>query len=174
MPFLAKAIGGLVLTVVVGLGLLYVRLLYGPVVLSFLVQPIERAIADELNGPRVRIESVALGLNDRGLFQFELKNVRVSDAGGETLVAAPSVAVSLSRRAMLRGRIAVESLDLISARLVLFYADDGTLSLKFSSRADGTGDSGSDSSPRWASWCHRRRPPHRLTIATGCWAGSIL
>ena len=48
---------------------------------------------------------------------------------------APSAAVSLSRRAMLRGRIAVESLDLMSARLTLFYSDDGTLSLKFSPAA---------------------------------------
>ena len=132
MPFLAKAVGGLVFVVVTGLGLLYLRLLYGPLVLDFLAAPIERAISEELDGPRVRIESVALGLNDRGLFQVELKNVRVSDTSGEVLVAAPTVAVSLSRRAMLRGRIAVESLDLLSAQLVLFYAEDGTLSLKFS------------------------------------------
>jgi hypothetical protein len=132
LPLLAKSIGALVVTVIVGLGLLYVRLLYGPMELGFLVQPIERAIAEELDGPRVRIESVALGLNDRGLFQFELKNVRISDTSGEVLVAAPTVAISLSRRAMLKGRIAVESLDLVSAHLVLFYADDGTLSLKFS------------------------------------------
>jgi AsmA-like C-terminal region len=147
LPFLAKAIGALVLTAVVGLGLLYVRLLYGPMVVNFLVQPIERAIADELNGPRVRIESVALSLNDKGLFQFELKNLRVSDAGGETLVTAPSVAVSLSRRAMLRARIAVESLDLISARLVLFYADDGTLALKFSPAPTEGGAPGSQPPP---------------------------
>jgi hypothetical protein len=117
---------------VVVMGLLYVRLMYGPIPLNFLVRPIESAIAEELAGPRVQIEGVALSLNAKGLIQFELKNVRVSDAGGETLVAAPSVAVSLSRRAMLSGRVAVESLDLISARLMLFYADDGTLSLKFS------------------------------------------
>jgi len=132
LPLLAKVVGVLVLTAVVAMGLLYVRLLYGPMALNFLVGPIESAIAEELAGPKVQIENVALGLNDRGLFQFELKNLRVTDAGGETLVAAPSVAVSLSRRAMLGGRIGVESLDLISARLVLFYADDGTLSLKFS------------------------------------------
>ena len=132
MAFLAKAVGGLAFVVVTGLGLLYLRLLYGPLVLDFLAAPIERAIAEELDGPRVRIESVALGLNDRGLFQVELKNVRVSDTSGDVLVAAPTVAVSLSRRAMLRGRIAVESLDLLSAQLVLFYAEDGTLSLKFS------------------------------------------
>jgi hypothetical protein len=128
----AKAAGTLVFGTVVGLGLLYLRLLYGPVVLDFLAAPIERAIAEELDGPRVRIGSVALGLNDRGLFQIELKDVRVNDAGGDVLVAAPTVAVSLSRRAMLRGRIAVESLDLMSAQLVLFYAEDGTLALKFS------------------------------------------
>jgi hypothetical protein len=117
---------------IVGLGLLYIRLMYGPLPLNFLSRPIESAIAEELAGPGVRIDGVALGLNSRGLIQFELKNLRVSDERGETLVAVPSVAVSLSRKAMLSGRVAVESLDLISARLLLFYADDGTLSLKFS------------------------------------------
>jgi hypothetical protein len=128
----ARSIGALASVVIVALGLLYVRLVLGPVTLGFLAGPIERAIAEELAGPRVKIESVALSLNDRGLIQFELKNVRVSDEGGEVLVAAPTVAVSLSKTALLRARIAVESLDLTSARLVLFYADDGSLSLKFS------------------------------------------
>jgi len=142
----AKVIGGLVLATIVVMGLLYVRLLYSPMPFNILVRPFERAIAEELAGPRVQIERVALGLNDRGLFQFELKNVRVSDAGGETLVAAPSAAVSLSRKALLSGRIAVESLDLISPRLVLFYADDGTLSLKFSPLA-GAGETEGPRSP---------------------------
>jgi AsmA-like C-terminal region/Protein of unknown function len=132
LPLLAKGVSASILIGVVALGLLYVRVLYGPIALDFLAKPIESAIAEELAGPKVQVESVALGLNDRGLFQFELKNVRISDPDGEVLVAAPSVAVSLSGRAMLKGRIAVESLDLISARLVLFYADDGSLSLKFS------------------------------------------
>ena len=120
------------LAIIGGLGFLYLRLMYGPIALNFLAGPIERAIAEELAGPLVQIDGVALGLNHRGLIQFELKNVRVSDEGGETLVAAPSVAVSLSRNAMLRGRVAVESLDLISPRLMLIYADDGMLSLRFS------------------------------------------
>ncbi len=122
----------MVFAAIVGLGLLYLRLIYGPIALNFLADPIERAIAEELAGPRVQIEGVALGLSPRGLVQFELRSVRVSDEGGETLVAAPSVVVSLSRKAMLRGRIAVESLDLVSARLMLSYGDDGMLSLKFS------------------------------------------
>ncbi|MBO0765032.1 MAG: AsmA-like C-terminal domain-containing protein [Hyphomicrobiaceae bacterium] len=132
MSMAARAVSGGALVVVVALGFLYLRLMFGPIPLNFLSGPIEGAIAEELAGPRVRIESVALGLNDRGLLQFELNNVKVSDERGETLVAAPSVAVSLSRQALLRGRIAVESLDLMSARLLFFYADDGALSLKLS------------------------------------------
>jgi hypothetical protein len=141
LPRLAKIASVAGLAGVIGMGLLYVRLMYSPITLNFLAAPIERAIAEELDGARVQIEGVALGLNQRGLVQFELKSVRVSDEGGETLVAAPSVAVSLSQSAMLRGRIAVESLDLISARLMLTYADDGMLSLRFS---PGTGEAESD------------------------------
>jgi len=133
LPLAGKCVGALAFIAIAALGLLYIRLVFGPLTLSLLAGPIESAIADELAGPRVKIESVALSLNDRGLIQFELQNVRVSDEGGEVLVAAPSVAVSLSKTALLRGHIAVESLDLTSARLVLFYADDGSLSLKFSS-----------------------------------------
>jgi AsmA-like C-terminal region len=132
LPRLARIAGGAVFAAIVGLGLLYLRLIFGPIALNFLADPIEQAIAEELAGPRVQIEGVALSLNPRGLIQFELKSVRLSDEGGEPLVAAPSVAFSLSQRAMLRGRIAVESLDLISARLMLSYAEDGMLSLKLS------------------------------------------
>lgn len=147
LPPVAKVVGGVVLAGVVLLGLLYVRLLYGPLALNFLIQPIEQAIAEELAVAKVQIESVALGLNDRGLFQFELQNLRVSDKGGETLVAAPMVAVSLSRSALLVGQVAVESIDLISPRLVLFYADDGTLSLKFSPEQGGRETAASDRPP---------------------------
>ena len=125
-------LGAAVFAAVVAVGLLYVRLLHGPIALDFLAPTFESGIADELAGTGVRIETVALRLNDTGLLQFELGNVRVTDANGEPLVMAPSAAISLSRRAMLRGRLAVESLDLLSARLTLFYSDEGTLALKFS------------------------------------------
>ncbi len=132
---LLKAVAAVVMIAVVALGLLYVRLMHSPVALGFLVHPIETGIAEELAGAGVRIESVALRLNEDGLLRFELKNVRISDAAGEPLVAAPTAAISLSRRALLRGRIAAESLDLMSARLLLFYSEDGSLSLKFSPAA---------------------------------------
>jgi hypothetical protein len=136
-----KAIAAVVLVAVVVLGLVYVRLMHGPVSLDILVRPIEASIADEFPGARVRVESAALRLNDQGLLQFELKNVRIDDAAGAPLVSAPTAAVSLSRRALLIGRIAAESLDLMSARLLLFYSEEGLLSLKFSSASNIGGSS---------------------------------
>jgi hypothetical protein len=112
-------------------GLLYVRLLHGPISVAFLTQPIERAIAEEMSGLRVAIEGVDLRVAEGGQVEFELKNVRVTDSGGVPLVIAPSASVSLSRKALLRARIAPESVELISPRLSLFYSDDGVLALKF-------------------------------------------
>ena len=112
-------------------GLLYVRLLHGPISVAFLTQPIERAIVEEMSGLRVAIEGVDLRVAEGGQVEFELKNVRVTDSGGVPLVIAPSASVSLSRKALLRARIAPESVELISPRLSLFYSDDGVLALKF-------------------------------------------
>jgi hypothetical protein len=117
-------------------GLLYVRLLHGPISVAFLTQPIQRAIAEEVPGVHVAIEGVDLRLADNGHVEFELTNVRVTDSGGVPLVIAPSASVSLSRKALLRARIAPESVDLISPRLSLFYSEDGTLALKFAPPAE--------------------------------------
>jgi AsmA-like C-terminal region/Protein of unknown function len=139
LPLLAKMAGAAVFAAIVTAGLLYVRLMHGPIALNFLAHTFESGIAEELLDAGVQIETVALRLNDNGLLQFELGNVRVTDATGEPLVMAPSAAVSLSRRALLRGRLAIESLDLVSARLTLFYSEEGTLSLKFAQQAPAIG-----------------------------------
>lgn len=119
-------------------GLLYVRLLHGPISVDFLSRPIERAIAEEISGFRVAIEGVALRLGEGGQIEVELKNVRIADAGDVPLALAPSALVSLSRKALLNGRIAPESVDLISPRLSLFYSEDGMLALKFAAPAEPT------------------------------------
>jgi AsmA-like C-terminal region len=138
LPLLAKGIGIPAFAAVLVIGLLYVRLLHGPVSLDFLIQPIERAIADEAAGLHVRVEGVVLRLGESSHLEFELKNVRVADASDVVLALAPSATVSLSRKALLYGRIAPESVDLISPRLSLFYGEDGRLSLKFATAGDAT------------------------------------
>jgi hypothetical protein len=136
LKFIAVVTGIVAFTGLLMAGLLYVRLLHGPISVAFLTQPIERAIAEEVAGVQVAIEGVDLRLAESGQVEFELKNVRVTDSGGVPLVIAPSASVSLSRKALLRARIAPESVDLISPRLSLFYSEDGTLALKFAPPAE--------------------------------------
>jgi AsmA-like C-terminal region/Protein of unknown function len=133
---LAKAL--LITTVVLALaaGLFYARLLHGPVPLAFLVEPLQRAIAEELAGFGVEIDNVAARLNDRHQLEFELSNVRIADSSNAPLAVAPSATFSISHRALLQGRIAPESVDLISPRLLLYLGDDGKLSLQFSAPAE--------------------------------------
>jgi AsmA-like protein/uncharacterized protein DUF3971 len=138
MPRVAKIAAVIAFLLLAGFGLLYVRLLQGPIALQFLVQPIERAIAEEASAVGVEIEGVAIRLGEGGHIEFELKNVRIVDAGKTPLALAPSASISLSRKALLRGRIAAESVDLNSPRLSLFHSDDGVLSLKFSHPAEAS------------------------------------
>jgi hypothetical protein len=136
LALLAKAVGFAVAVMLVGGGLFYARLWHGPVPLPFLVAPLERAIADELAGFGVEIDNVAARLNDRHQLEFELGNVRIADSSNAPLAVAASATFSISRRALLQGRIAAESVDLISPRLVLYVGDDGKLSLQFSSLSE--------------------------------------
>ena len=70
----------------------------------------------------------ALRLGDGGQIEFELQERARHRRDDEALAMAPSApSVSLSRKALLSGRIAPESIDLVSPRLSLFYGEDGTL-----------------------------------------------
>jgi hypothetical protein len=165
---LAVKIAGIPLFVgVLATALLYVRLLNGPISLDFLAAPIEHAIADELSGMRVGIEDVALRLGDGAQLEVELKNIRITDAQQVPLAIASSATVALSRRALLSGRIAPESIDLISPRLALFYSEDGTLSLKFAPPAEPTPGEHAKPAPARASAPRRASPPPAVDTDTG-------
>lgn len=116
--------------------LAYVRLLQGPVSLPFLVEPIQNALKEEFSGLRLKIEEVGVRLADSFRLEFELKNIRIASEQDETLALTPSATITLSRSALLSGRIAPESVALIQPRLLLFYGEDGNLSLKISHPAD--------------------------------------
>src|SRR5262245_42060449 len=74
LSLLAKVVGIPAFAAALAVGLLYVKLLHGPVSLGFLIAPIERAIAEEVDGLRVRVEEAALRLGENGQLEFELKN----------------------------------------------------------------------------------------------------
>lgn len=132
----AVVFGLLVFAAAGALGLTYVRLKHGPISLKMLIPPIASGIAGELGGAGVRIEDAVVQLGEAGQIEFELREIHLLDADGAVLARAPSATVEISRSALLRGRVAPEKIFLVSPRLVLFYAEDGTLSLSFPRASD--------------------------------------
>jgi AsmA-like C-terminal region/Protein of unknown function len=119
------------------------RLSQGPVDLPWLATRLEAA-ANANGGPtRLAIGSVALTWEgfrlgvDRPL-GLHLTNVTVADPAGKQRLDVPSAEVSLSLRALLRGRIQPRAVEMDGSRLTLLRAADGTLSLDLGSLTEAS------------------------------------
>ena len=121
----------LVLLVAIGGGIVYVRLLNGPISLKPLAAPIARALTADMPGFLVGVEDVSAILSgDRGL-EFRLRNVKLTDTRGAQIAEAPDAAVTLSGTALMSGRIAPSRIVLIEPSLILQYAQGTGVSLSF-------------------------------------------
>lgn len=112
-------------------GVLYVRLLHGPIPLKFMAGPIERGINAELGQLQADVDDAVLRLADKGGFEFQLINLKLKDSTGAAVASAPLAAVELSPSALMSLRIAPRRVDLIEPRLSLSYAKDTGLTLRF-------------------------------------------
>ena len=129
-----------------GVAALAWRLSEGPVDLPWLATRLESA-ANANGGPtRLAIGSVALTWEgfrlgvDRPL-DLRVTNVTVSDQTGRQRMDIPRAEVSLSLRALLRGRIEPRGVEMDGPRLTLLRAADGKLSLDLGSLTEAS-DSG--------------------------------
>ena len=104
-------------------GLLYLRLLNGPISVSFLVEPIQRGLNDEMPGVQFRVEDAIVQLTPEGAVEFRLTSVRLTEDTGSVVALASRASVQLSLRALRTGRIAPARIDLLQPRVVLFAAD---------------------------------------------------
>ena len=129
--FVAKCVMPLIILAVLGIAVLYVRLLNGPISLTILAPPISRSIAAELPGINVAIEDALVRLTDSGGVEFRMRNVRFSDGDGATMAVAPLAAVNMSTSALWSGRIAPDKVVLIEPRLLLVSNETGGLSMSF-------------------------------------------
>ena len=124
---------GLLVIGAVALALAYGRLNQGPVSMSFLVPILEEAINRELADLEVKIDDALVRKGEEGKeVQFRLRNIRLMDPQGSVVAQAPYAAIGLSGKALLGGRIAPGSVDFIGPRLLLYYSQEGGLSLSFS------------------------------------------
>ncbi len=123
--------GVFVLGLVTVIGL-YAYLSRGPVHVNYLVPYIERAINAELDGVTARIESAVFRRSPERLgIQFRLKNIRLLDAQGSVIAQAPEAAIGIAPGALLYGRLAPSSVELIGPRFHLSYKAQQGLSLAF-------------------------------------------
>jgi hypothetical protein len=104
-------------------GLLYIRLLNGPISLSFMVEPIQRVLNEEMPGIQFGVEDAIVQLTSSGAVEFRLTSVRITEDTGSLVALASRASVQLSLSALRRGRIAPSRIDLLQPRIVMFESD---------------------------------------------------
>jgi hypothetical protein len=104
-------------------GLLYLRLHNGPISLSFMVEPIQRVLNEEMPGIQFRVEDAIVQLTSAGAVELRLTSVRITEDTGSLVALASRASVQLSLSAMRSGRIAASRIDLLQPRIVLFESD---------------------------------------------------
>lgn len=107
-----------------GLGLLYVKLMFGPVPLHFLVDPLRQALLSELNGVEIEIGDAALHRGPGGGIELRLKALDLAIAQGDSKVRASEAVVGLDMAALWSGRIAASHIVLIAPKCVVNQDDD--------------------------------------------------
>ena len=125
---LGKILIPIILLAGVGIGILYVRLLNGPISLSFLATSVAESVSAELEDLNVSIKDFVVELRGRS-FEFRLRGVRLLDSTGSPFAIAPLAAVEVSRTAFLSGRIAPSRIVLIEPQMRMFYNKDTGLAL---------------------------------------------
>ena len=125
---ITKVLLPVVLLVAVAGGIFYVRLLNGPISLSFLSDSIARGISSELPGLSTTIGQSVVELRGSNL-EFRLKNVQLNDDDGKAVAIAPLAAVEVSRSALLSGVVSPSRIILIKPRLRVFYNQQSGLAL---------------------------------------------
>lgn len=132
----------------VGLGAIVLVLLLvlanGPISLGFLTGPLEDVLSDEKGRFSVHIDDTSIAWAGwKRNVDLRAVGIRVKDPAGNDVVKLPSIAISLSGRAMLRKTLAVKSVDLFGLSLTIRRMPDGKISIG----VDSEGDSGDNLKP---------------------------
>lgn len=114
-----RTVTPLILLSVIAAGIVYVRLLNGPISLRWLTGPIAASLSAELGGYSVRIEDAIVRLTPDGTTEFRLRGVRLADPDNQPVAVAPLASMSLSYPALASAKLAPERIVLIEPRLLL-------------------------------------------------------
>jgi hypothetical protein len=139
----AKMLAGVIVIAIIAFAGLYASLSRGPLSITFLVPPIERAVNAGMAGFRFDIGDAVLRKADVGYgIEFRLADVSVVGADGDRIVDAPLASAGVSLPALLRGQLAPREVDLIGPRLFLHYSEDKGLALSAGAPPSAEGGAG--------------------------------
>jgi hypothetical protein len=127
---LAAGVTGLLVLV----GLIAWRMSQGPIALDLLVAPIERALSQPERGLFVRVDRVLV--DPVGFLQLQAEGVRVVDGAGVSVAGTPRLRLTLSSRALARGMIAPQAIELSGVRVRLSRSESGSVQLGLDQPAD--------------------------------------
>ncbi len=116
-------------------GIAALRLSRGPISLGFIKPQLENVIGSELGPNAFHMRDAQLVWADSGL-EVVVDDLRITEPNGSQLMQAPRAVVGLSAAAALRGQLALNRISLVNPRLQAFYAEDGTLSVRFAQATD--------------------------------------
>ncbi len=109
---------------------LTIRLASGPVSVSFFTPYIVEALEPADGSLKVALDDTLLTWDGRArALQFRALGVTIADAAGETKAHLPELTLGLSARALLRGRIAPTSLEIVGLRMALTRDAEGVIQL---------------------------------------------
>ena len=125
--------GCVVAALVMGIGVVAV-LAAGVTVPDWLRARAESRVGAMLPDKRLSFEAMALGLDERMAPQVALEGVTLSDATGARLVDLGALDLSVSRAALLSGKLSVSRVRLDGGRVILRRGAGGALSVAFEGR----------------------------------------
>ncbi|WP_083567758.1 AsmA-like C-terminal region-containing protein [Hyphomicrobium sp. CS1GBMeth3] len=135
---LAFMLGPVLLLSLLAAGIVYVRLLHGPVSLKTFGERIEASINSELDGLVAAVEDAVLVLAENHTVELRLVNLRISETDGDLVASAPMAAVEINKRALLRLEARPERIFLIEPSLAVTYSEAQGFSLSIADAAADT------------------------------------
>jgi len=126
---LAIVLGPVVLLSLAAAGVVYVRLIHGPVSLKVFRDSIAQSINADLEGFQAAIDDAVIRLADDYTVELRLINLRLSEPDGDLVASAPEAAVELNKAALLTLEARPERVDLIEPKLTIAYSEAQGFSL---------------------------------------------
>ncbi len=146
LGFAGRAFIGLAFLVLFAFTALYIKLSFAPISMTFLAEPVERAVNRALPGMTFNIGDAVLRTAETGIgIEFRLADVSLVDETGSRIVESPMASADVSLRALITGHLAVGEVELIGPSLFLQYSEDKGLALSFGDPRESKTDLGAPS-----------------------------